>query len=167
MTPTIDTVVSLKLEASLKFFPDRLRAWLVRKTKSIAISLASYVKTSKLSGQVIQVRSGKLRRGVFFQVIEKPDQIIGQVGVRGVPYARILEKGGQTKPHMIRPKTADGVLAFEIRGKPVFAKYVMHPGSKFPPRSYLGSALKDYEHIIRSEFAEVPKLAAKEAGLRK
>lgn len=35
-----------------------------------------------------------------------------------------------TRPHVIEPRDPDGVLAFEIDGKTVFAKKVLHPGTK-------------------------------------
>lgn len=46
-----------------------------------------------------------------------------------VPYARFLETG--TRPHVIRPKRAGGVLVFfsAKAGRTVFARQVNHPGS--------------------------------------
>ena len=46
-------------------------------------------------------------------------------------YAKFVHDG--TKPHVIRPKTEGGVLAFMIGGRTVFAKKVNHPGTKANP----------------------------------
>lgn len=43
-------------------------------------------------------------------------------------YAAYVERG--TAPHMIYPRSPGGVLAFEIGGQTVFAKYVSHPGTR-------------------------------------
>ena len=43
-------------------------------------------------------------------------------------YAAFVESG--TAPHIIRPKSPDGVLRFEIGGEVIFAKYVNHPGTR-------------------------------------
>jgi len=68
-------------------------------------------------------------------------------GVKDVPYARILEEGGQTRPHVILPRTAS-ILAWEGPAGMVFAKRVNHPGSNFPARPYVSKALAD----LRGDF---------------
>lgn len=63
-----------------------------------------------------------------------------------VPYAAIHQFGGKTRPHVIRPKKANGVLAWPIAN---FARYVNHPGSDIPARPYLGVA-DDDEPMVES-----------------
>ncbi|MFF7967076.1 hypothetical protein ACFZC3_17160 [Streptomyces sp. NPDC007903] len=45
-----------------------------------------------------------------------------------------------TRPHIIRPRRAKGVLRFEIDGQVVFAKVARHPGTR--PNNFLGQALR-------------------------
>jgi hypothetical protein len=45
-----------------------------------------------------------------------------------------------TRPHIIRPKRAGGVLRFEIGGRVVYARYVSHPGTR--PNNFLIEALR-------------------------
>jgi hypothetical protein len=45
-----------------------------------------------------------------------------------------------TRPHIIRPKRAGGVLRFEIGGRVVYARYVNHPGAR--PNNFLIEALR-------------------------
>jgi len=61
------------------------------------------------------------------------------------PYAAILQLGGQTRAHLIRPKTKKA-LAWPGCGHPV--KEVKHPGSKFPPRPFLGVGGQDEQEIM-------------------
>ncbi len=61
------------------------------------------------------------------------------------PYAAILQLGGQTRAHLIRPKTKKA-LAWPGCGHPV--KEVKHPGSKFLPRPFLGIGGQDEQEII-------------------
>lgn len=42
-------------------------------------------------------------------------------------YAAFVERG--TAPHIIQPRSPDGVLRFEVGGEIIFAKYVNHPGT--------------------------------------
>lgn len=46
----------------------------------------------------------------------------------GYDVAAGIEKG--TRPHIIRPRKAGGVLVFQVRGETVFAREVHHPGTK-------------------------------------
>jgi phage gpG-like protein len=103
----------------------------------------------------LKVRSGSLLNsiGASKKVTEEADGTIsGQIGSQGVPYAAIHEFGGTTPPRRIEPKKEGGVLAFQIKGQQVFAKFVDHPGSKIPARPYLRPALAAKEDEILKNF---------------
>lgn len=53
-----------------------------------------------------------------------------------VDYGDDVEYG--TGPHIIRPKTPGGMLAFQVGGQTVFARQVNHPGTA--PQPYMGPA---------------------------
>lgn len=127
----------------------RLRGEAVRLTQALAALVRS-----KLSGPVLQRRSGRLIGSIRSELIETADSVGGRVSTSGVPYARIHEYGGQTSPHEIVAKNSAS-LAFVWQGRQVFFKRVNHPGSKMPERSYMRSSLEE----MRSEIAESYKRA--------
>ena len=121
--------------------------------RSLALQLTAYVKSNKLTGQVLHVRSGRLRGHITFRVQDRGDIITGLVGTN-VIYARIHEFGGHTKPHIIVPRNAKA-----LHWGSHFAKIVHHPGSNMPERSFLRSSLREMEAVIKAELS----LAMREA----
>ena len=77
----------------------------------LTLKLLTRVKVNKLSGQVLNVRTGRLRRSITYKVIKTPSRITGIVGTN-VEYARIHELGfhGQVsvKAHLREIKKAWG-----------------------------------------------------------
>ena len=135
------SVDSKSVLARLDAMPDRVRAELRKKVTDLALKLEAKVKR-KVSGEVLNVRSGDLRRSIFNDVSEADASVIGRVYSSGdVKYAAIHEYGGRTPPHVIEAK--GNALAFLMGGKMVFAKRVNHPGSRIPERSYVRSSLEE------------------------
>lgn len=143
----VDTA-TVRLKAIPEEHRRRLRAVIVKDGKE----LASLVR-GKLSGSVLKVRSGRLLRSIRNEMVENTSTIYGRVYSKGVPYAAIHEYGGQTKPHDIRPKTAQA-LHFMVQGQSVFAAVVHHPGSKIPQRSYMRSSLAEMRHRIIADITK-------------
>jgi len=54
-------------------------------------------------------------------------------------------------------------LAFVVGGKHIFARVVHHPGSRFPARPYLASALSDEADEIAVALKSAAIAAAQEA----
>lgn len=122
--------------------------------------------TENLTGKVLKVQTGRLRR---LLVIPDVDAGTIQIGTN-VEYAAIHEYGGQTRPHTIAARHA-GALAFPKtslggsllirnrkgqvkqsdynRGLIVIRQEVHHPGSTVPARPYLRPALRDSVPEIR------------------
>lgn len=148
---TIDLVGQEKVIARFGAMPDKVRAALRRKIYALAIELANRVR-QKLSGQVLQVRSGDLRASIFENVDETETSIIGRVGSSGdVKYAAIHEYGGTIPAHEVVPSKAQA-LAFVWQGKQVFFKHVHIPDVHMPERSYLRSSLAEMKQEIISEI---------------
>lgn len=62
------------------------------------------------------------------------------------PYAAMVEYG--TKPHAIFPKSANGVLRFQVNGQTIYRKYVRkHPGTA--PRPMIRPALDRVLPVLR------------------
>ncbi len=123
---------------------DRIRQRLFGAVTILAANLERYVKESKLSGQVLQHRTGQLQQSIHNQVTQDGSSVIGRVFSAGpLPYAAIHEFGGQVPD---RTPVNAKALHFFIGGKEVFAKFAK--GFTMPERSYLRSSLSDYRQQI-------------------
>lgn len=139
---TVQMVGTEGVTASLESLTPGVVRNVQKAVAKLAILLQRDVQENKLSGQVLQLRTGSLRRSIIQTVTSSDSGATGVVRATRI-YGRIHEYGGVTPPHVIEPKVAGGVLAFQMGGKTVFARKVNHPGSKIPERSFLRSALKD------------------------
>lgn len=133
-------------------------------TKSISrltLTLLRNVKQDKLSGQVLNVRSGRLRRSIN-QRIEGAgtDTVAGYVGTN-VVYGRPFEFGFKgnvpVKAHLRTIKQAFGksISPVTVQVKP----YTMKVDVK--ERSFLRSALAEMDTAIRSEIRNAVTEAVK------
>ncbi|USN16573.1 hypothetical protein POLEWNIK_00470 [Brevundimonas phage vB_BpoS-Polewnik] len=129
--------------AKFKSMPAAVHAALLQKVHALSLKLEAYVKKNKLSGQVLNRKSGRLIRSIGSRVLDGDKSVFGIVFQSAdVPYGGIHEYGGKTSAHVITPKKAK-VLAFTKAGATVFARKVNHPGSKMPTRSYMRSSLRE------------------------
>lgn len=143
-----------ELIAHIDRMPSAVRDMLRRKIRELALRLKGKIQREKLSGQVLNVVTGALRRSIQDGVEETDTGIFGEVFSSGdVKYARIHEFGGKTRAHRIYPKKADA-LAFMMGGRQVFAKWVDHPGSVMPERSFMRSSLAEMAPVIVREMKE-------------
>ena len=108
-----------------------------------AAELAGYIKSDKLSGQVLNRRSGRLSASVLPLQQQSGDSVSGGArGGGGVPYAAIHEFGGLIPAHQVVAKNAQA-LSFTIDGVRRFAKSVQIPDVQMPERSYMRSGFED------------------------
>ena len=107
----------------------------------------------KLSGEVLQIRSGALAASIISSVEDDGEDTSVSISSMGVPYAAIQEFGGKTAAHDIIAVKGKA-LAFSVGGGDVFAKRVHHPGSTIPSRSYLVSSLTEIHGEIESGFKQ-------------
>lgn len=150
------------VEARLRHASERVRPFLVEAVTKETLALQAHVIQDKLSGQVLHVRTGTLRRSITERVTETGETIQGIVGTN-LPYGRIhemggvihhpggtpfyLDRGGQA--HFVR---LDSPLARNLpRTKP-------HPIA-MPERSFLRSALADRAGLIRRSIVAALKAA--------
>jgi hypothetical protein len=120
---------------------------------SIMDQVASYLYQrvyQNLSGQVLAVRSGKLRASLRKEVAQNAGNITARVYSDGsVPYSWIQEKGGKTSPHDIVVREAKA-LRFLMQGNIRFAAWVHHPGSDIPESMYIRSVMiEERTDVIR------------------
>lgn len=127
----------------LRSLPPSLQAILQAKTTRLALKLQAHVQLDKLSGQVLNIRSGALKASISNEVTTEASAVYGRVFSSGdVKYAAIHEFGGTIPAHDIVPNKAQA-LAFMAGGKQVFAKIVHMPAVNMPERSFLRSSLAD------------------------
>lgn len=114
----------------------------------LTLKLLAKVKEQKLTGQVLKVRTGKLRRSINQRVTVDTKGIYGIVGTN-VEYGRMHELGGtySVKAHARMMKMAWGK---KLRTPKVVQ--VREHKITYPKRSFLASALKDMEPNVRAEI---------------
>lgn len=115
------------------------------------LNLLGYIKDEKLSGQVLNQRSGNLKNSGFTEEQYSSGQAQGWVGFgRTVPYARILNDGG-----IIEVPAVDGkLMVFQRDGYTVFTTKHRAFTVNMPARNYLESSLEEREPVIVEGFRE-------------
>ncbi|PFH29141.1 HK97 gp10 family phage protein [Burkholderia sp. JKS000303] len=131
-----------------------MRNALVQRVQRLVIALQTLVVTDKLSGQVLNVRTGRLRRSVNQAVTTTDTSITGVVSTP-VEYAPPLEYGFQgvvtVKEHLRQVTMAWGKPLKE----PVTATVREHTmAMNILPHSFLRSALKEQRDEILNGIRE-------------
>ena len=108
-----------------------------------AAELAGYIQMSKLSGNPLHRRSGRLSASVHPVSVDTAQSISGGAASgENVPYAKIHEYGGMIPAHVVVVRNAKA-LAFTVGGVMRFAKSVQIPNVTMPERSYMRSSLRE------------------------
>lgn len=129
-------------------------ARLMAKMNRLVLLLQAKIVGEKLSGQVLQHRTGKLAGSIRVQLAKvEGDAVIAGVQGAGGPafYGAVHEFGGRG-PYTIQPVNKKA-LRFMMGGKAVFAKMVRHPA--LPERSFMRSAANEMKEQIQTEIASV------------
>jgi phage gpG-like protein len=138
--------------AALANLPERLREALSAKATLLAAELEAKVR-QKLSGEVLQARSGVLARSIVTSIEQAHVGVSVSIASNGdVKYAAIHEFGGVIPAHEIVPDKAKA-LAFVLGGKQIFATRVNLPAVTMPERSYLRASLSEMADQIRERLS--------------
>lgn len=134
--------------AKLGKLSDKGKAALKISVQRLTLKLLAKVKSEKLTGQVLNVRTGRLRRSINQRLELNSRGIFGKVGTN-VKYGRAHELGltVDVKAHARLIKQAWGKKLRTPKLVMVKAHKV-----KYPERSFLRSALKEMEPGIRAEM---------------
>jgi phage gpG-like protein len=100
----------------------------------------------KVSGPVLNARTGRLRRSIHARAQGTGIDAVVTVGST-VEYAAIHEFGGKTPPRTILPRRAKA-LRFGAGGQTIFARRVNHPGSRIPEKPYMRPSLEESREKI-------------------
>lgn len=150
------------VEARLRRFAAQLRPTVTQAVTKETFALQAHVVSDKLSGQVLHVRTGTLRRSITAAIRETEDGVTGIVGTN-VTYAAIHEFGGVIHHPGGTPFYLDraGQAHFVSLQSPVarnLPRTKPHP-IPMPPRSFLRSALADRAGLIRRSIVAALKAA--------
>lgn len=120
-------------------------------------NLLAYIKDDKLSGQVLNQRSGNLKNSGFTAQTETAGEVTGFVGFgRTVPYAAIHNYGGTIDV----PEVSGKLMVFQRQGATVFTMRHRAFTVNMPARNYLESSAEERAPIIREGFNEAVAEAA-------
>lgn len=115
------------------------------------LNLLAYIKDEKLSGQVLNQRSGNLKNSGFVEIEQGSGQITGFVGFgRTVPYAAILNYGGSIEI----PEVSGKLMVFNRGGATVFTMKHRAFTVNMPARNYLETSLEEREPAITQGFRD-------------
>ena len=134
----------------LQSMPERVAARLAVTMAGLGADLRGLVQES-MAGSGLQSRSGRLAQSIEIDADET--SVAAAIDTAAVPYAAIQEYGGTTRAHVIEAINA-AVLRFQIGGRTIFAKRVMHPGSVIPAHSFLATALAELAPVARDTIAD-------------
>ena len=138
----------------------RLTAWtpnvrqaLVKVVTKEAVRLQAHVVKDKLTGQVLHVRTGTLRRSINMRVEESHTSVLGMVGTN-VWYGKVHEFGEDIPAHQR--------LMTQVFGRQLkYPMYVNVKAYRMPERSFLRSALEDNLPNIRQALHDAVVSAVK------
>lgn len=160
--------VSIRAEALMARLKDgkvKLHANMLRTVTRLSIEVQAAVKAEKLTGQVLHVRTGTLRRSINRQVTDDERGIMATVGTN-VRYAAVHEYGFRgavsIREYIRRVPSRDtwGFIATSqtkkltrvkwMKTSEGFARVRAHTRNmNMPERSFLRSTLKDFRQRIR------------------
>ncbi len=147
-----DTVLTVKINGLDKLVSAFERApQIAEPIYQTAINKSAAVLASHTVSGVVPWKTGTLARS--FDPVT-----IGRLFAKWYPrvnYARILDQGGKTAPHEIRPRNGKALF---WRGASHPVKVVHHPGSRFKARHYM----KKIASLSREQINGIFKQALKD-----
>ena len=133
--------------ADLRRWRDTLRARVRDSFAESAQALLAMVQ-AKLSGEVLQLRTGALRASIRAEAREDKSGFEARVSSDGsLAYARIQEYGGRIAVPEMRAVNAKA-LAFVYGGRLVFARRLRAHAITIPERSFLRSSLEEFAPVF-------------------
>lgn len=156
--------------------PENIQSALQASVSRMALRLLARVKADKLSGQVLKVKSGRLRRSINERVVREGQGVYGYVGTN-VDYGRVHEYGFKgavsVKEHLRRSKSQMRKAMYKKNGEVKFSKKGKGNGEilvrahtrnvNLPERSFLRSALRELQPEIERSMRNAVQAAAKRA----
>lgn len=148
MIPAGTVVGDKEIARRFRALPDGIRSRVTESIGRLALMLQRKVMQEKLSGQVLKVRTGTLRRSIDQRLVTDNNTVSGVVSTN-VKYGKVHEYGSTdtvtVKEHVRLVKQAWG----KQLKHPVWATVKAHAVKQnIPERSFLRSALADMKPEI-------------------
>jgi len=124
---------------------------LMTRANALMFQLQSYIKSQKLSGQVLQRRTGILSESVraIPATLEGKTITFGVEAAGGAAlYGAVQEKGGKRAYQVVAVNAR--ALSFIMDGRRVFAKSVIHP--PLPARPFMRPSLEENQEMIEADL---------------
>ena len=137
-----------RVTADLRAEEGRTRSRVRQTVNRLGVKLQTHVKKDKLTGQVLRVKSGRLRRSINLEMSETEDSITASVGTN-VNYGIGWEMGHRRPAVDIYPKNK---LALFWPGAAHPVKHVHQPARDVRARPFLVPALNDLRAEIRERL---------------
>jgi phage gpG-like protein len=133
--------------------PAKVHAGLVKGIGRLTLKLQRKVKMEKLTGQVLNVKTGTLRRSIDQRVIQRPDGSITGIVATNVKYAGVHEFGfkgriSQSVREHLRKNRGK-------RGKHKVRAHTRNRDVDLPERSFLRSALREMTPEINNTINDI------------
>lgn len=130
--------------ASLERMPQKMHGEILKAVTLLTLQLESHVKLDKLEGQVLNHITGRLQGSIHSDTTDGGTTITGRVYSSGCDYAAIHEYGF-SGTETVREHLRTHLFGREVDPYlvPSFTREM-----NMPERSFLRSALKDYEQKI-------------------
>ena len=140
-------VLFRKTADSIEKYAPQIRARLRRNMEGFLIELEGYVKEKKLTGQVLHVVTGTLRRSIHHFLRETEEAIIGSVASgREAPYAAPHEFGGTFVIPSHR-RTITQAFGRQLKTPSTFT--VRQHMAIFPERSFMRTSVRERQGPFR------------------
>lgn len=151
---SVRVVGDARVVANFRALPSEFRTAVSQRVGELVLALARYVQVEKLTGQVLRVRTGTLRRSIQQVVVERGPEVLGIVSTN-VEYAPRHEYGYSgpeaVKAHLRTIKQAWGKPLAEPRAVAVRA----HTRNiNYPARSFMRTALADMAPQIVAQIKD-------------
>ena len=154
-------VGSEKLVRRVQDMPGKIHGAVVTAVDRFVLDLASKVKAEKLSGQLLNVRTGRLRRSIHKELFDEGTTVRGIVGTN-VEYARVHEYG-YAGPETVRAhlRTITQAWGLPLKDGPRQVQVSEHTRQvNISEKAYLRSALREME----ARFARDIERAARQGA---
>lgn len=150
----------VKLPMALRQAIPALTSALDREVLALGLKLSARVK-QKLSGEVLKVRTGRLRRSIHLEMERSANSFAAVVGTN-VSYARLHELGHSVPGHVVEVRKARALRFLEPSGA-VFARKVYVPPYTLKKRSFLQSSLVEMTPEILQRLSAVAGAEVRQA----
>lgn len=153
-----DVIGTVQVDARLGRVTAAVRRNVSSAVLKSALQLSAYIKSQKLSGQVLKVRTGRLRASITHRMYEQPGSVFATVGTN-VVYGRVHEFGLSMDQTIRSHMRLVSVVFGRVLAQPVQVSVRSHTRHvNLPARAFMRPALEER----RDEITKAIETAARE-----